>query len=80
MTAARAFEQASATPAPALRPHIRQYLGYRMAGFEPGIHVGLPSCSLTFIVSIDDPIDLVGMPDPEQSPAAMSDGSLHGSP
>jgi AraC-like DNA-binding protein len=67
----RGFEQVEGRPAPALAPYIERYLGYRMAGFEPGIHVGMPGSSLTFIVSFDAPIDLVGMPDPAQSPAAI---------
>ena len=29
---------------------------------EPGVHGGLPSGNLTFIVSLDEPTDIVGMP------------------
>ena len=46
-------------PAPALRRYISQYLGYRQVGFPPGLHRGLPSKNLTFIVSIGPPIDVV---------------------
>jgi AraC-like DNA-binding protein len=67
----RSFEQVEGQPAPALARYIDRYLGYRMAGFDPGIHVGMPAGSLTFIVSFDAPIDLVGMPDPRQAPAAI---------
>lgn len=51
-------EQVAGVPAPALRPFVRRYTGYRYEGFEPGIHAGLPSRHLTFIVSLGDPIDV----------------------
>jgi hypothetical protein len=35
-------------PAPALRPLIDSYIGYRAAG-RPGLHRGLPSRHLTLI-------------------------------
>jgi AraC-like DNA-binding protein len=34
----------------------------------PGAHAGLPSKSLTFIVSFDDPLDIAEMPDDRQAP------------
>jgi AraC-like DNA-binding protein len=55
-------------PAPVLRPYVNQYLGYRQVGFPPGLHRGLPSKFLTFIVSIGDPIDVVVQTDPTQAP------------
>jgi AraC-like DNA-binding protein len=63
-------EGASAPPAPALRPYVDRYVGYRQAGFAPGVHRGLPSRHLTFIVSLADPVDIAGMPDPGQRPGA----------
>ncbi|WP_132471219.1 hypothetical protein [Rhodococcus sp. SMB37] len=39
-----------------LRGLVDGYLGYRMAGFPAGIHRGLPSRHMTFIVSIGAPI------------------------
>ncbi len=39
-------------PAGPLRPYVDRYLGYRLAGFAPGIHRGLPSRHMTFIVGI----------------------------
>jgi AraC-like DNA-binding protein len=73
---------ASGLPAPGLRPYVGGYLGYRMEGFEAGIHRGLPSRHLTFIVSLDDPVDIAAMPDPSQSPAKLSAfvGGLHAGP
>jgi AraC-like DNA-binding protein len=57
-------------PAAPLAPYVEQYVGYRLLGFPPGIHRGLPSRHLTFMVSIGDPIDVVAQTDPSQSPAA----------
>ena len=54
-------------PAPALRPLIDAYIGYRIPG-RPGVHRGLPSRHLTLIVSIGDPIDVVAQSDPRQAP------------
>ena len=51
-------EYAVGGPHPRLRPFVTEYIGCRLAGFEPGVHVGLPSGSLTFIVAFDDPLDL----------------------
>ena len=56
-------DSATALPAPRLRPFIDCYRGYRMSGFEPGLHRGLPSKYLTFIVSIGLPIDVTAHPD-----------------
>ena len=54
-------------PAPALRPLIDSYIGYRIAG-RPGVHRGLPSRHLTLIVSIGEPIDVLAQTDPRQAP------------
>lgn len=55
-------------PVVQLRPHVTSYTGYRIAGFEPGVHAGLPSASLTLIVAFDEPLDLVAVPHPDQGP------------
>ncbi|MFN0089024.1 MAG: helix-turn-helix domain-containing protein [Acidimicrobiales bacterium] len=47
-------------PHPRLRPFVGDYSGYRIRGGPPGVHVGLPSKSLTFIVAFDDPVDVDG--------------------
>ncbi len=39
-------------PDMSLRPVVERYVGYRMEGFRPAIHRGLPSRELTFIVSL----------------------------
>jgi AraC-like DNA-binding protein len=51
-------------PAPRLRPFIDHYTGYRYEGFQRGVHAGLPSRHLTFIVSFGDPIDVGLLHDP----------------
>ena len=63
-------ETAIGMPAPELRGAIGQYTGYRLLGFPSGLHRGLPSRHLTFIVSIGDPIEVVVQPDPTQAPHA----------
>src|ERR687893_116708 len=52
------------------RPHpvLRRYVGYRMAGFPPGLHRGLPARHLTFIVSIAGPVETVAVPDGSPPP------------
>ena len=40
---------ASRLPAPALRPFIERYLGYRLEGFPAGFHKGVPSSRMPFL-------------------------------
>ncbi|APE36755.1 AraC family transcriptional regulator [Nocardia mangyaensis] len=61
-------EVVTAAPAPALAAFIDRYLGYRMVGYEPGLHRGLPSRHMTFIVAIGPTVDVVEHTDPRQSP------------
>lgn len=56
------------SPAPPLAALVDRYVGYRLAGFAPGVHWGLPSRHLTFIVAIGEPIDVVVQCDPRQAP------------
>jgi AraC-like DNA-binding protein len=55
-------------PAPRLQPFVESYVGYREAGLQGGIHRGLPSRHLTFIVSIGPEIQVVAQTDPGQAP------------
>ena len=55
-------------PASELAPFVDRYVGYRLSGVDPGVHRGLPSRHLTFIVSIGPEIDVVAQTDPAQSP------------
>lgn len=61
---------AVALPAAPLRAFIDRYVGYRFSGFPPGVHRGLPSRHLTFIVSVGPAIDVIRQTDPEQAPAS----------
>jgi AraC-like DNA-binding protein len=65
-------------PGRVLAPYIRSYTGYRYGGLAPGFHQGVPSGSVTFIVSLDEPVDLVTMPG-DQSPLEIDAlvGGLH---
>jgi AraC-like DNA-binding protein len=49
-------------------PFVERYVGYRLDGFPAGVHRGLPSRHLTFIVSIGPQIDVVAQTDPAQAP------------
>nr|WP_221333028.1 helix-turn-helix domain-containing protein [Nocardia transvalensis] len=55
-------------PDPRLRAFVRGYEGYRLRGFEPGTHVGMPGTVLTVIVTIDEPLWLPVSPHPQQGP------------
>jgi AraC-like DNA-binding protein len=63
-------ESATGVPSPRLRGLVEGYQGYRMAGYPPGLHRGVPSSNLTFIVSIGPVIDVVTQTDPNQAPDA----------
>ncbi|TNM53067.1 helix-turn-helix domain-containing protein [Brevibacterium sediminis] len=43
-------------PHPRLRSFVGDYAGYDISGVPAGTHLGLPSGTLTFIVSIDEPL------------------------
>jgi hypothetical protein len=55
-------------PVAVLRPFIAWYGGYRQAGVQPGVHRGLPSPYLTFIVTFDEPLTMAMHVNPDQSP------------
>ncbi|MET9020012.1 VOC family protein [Actinopolymorpha sp. NPDC004070] len=61
-------ESAVGTPHLSLTPYVERYSGYRYLGFAPGIHRGLPSGSLTFIVSVGPAIDVAVHTDPTRAP------------
>lgn len=50
-------EHVIGAPHPRLRPFVTRYGGYRMRT-EPGVHRGLPSRSLTVVVTLDGTVDL----------------------
>jgi AraC-like DNA-binding protein len=55
-------------PAPGVAPLVERYVGYAMTGFPAGLHRGVPSRHLTFIVSIGPQIDVVAQPENAQEP------------
>ncbi|MFY1688309.1 helix-turn-helix domain-containing protein [Plantactinospora sp. WMMB782] len=69
-------------PAPALRPYLAGYVGYRDSGVPPGRHRGLPSPYLTLIVTLDDPLVVAAHPDPTTPPGVYATllGGLHTAP
>lgn len=71
---------ATRIPAPALRGLVDQYVGYQLNGFPPGIHRGLPSRHLTFIISLGPPVEvLTDAASPSTSFAAVLSG-FHAGP
>jgi AraC-like DNA-binding protein len=73
---------AIARPAPPLRPYVGRYSGYWLDGFGPGTHQGLPSGSLTMVLTLGPPVDLVMLPDPALPPMSYDAlvGGLHAVP
>lgn len=56
------MDVATRRPAGALAHAVERYVGYRLEGFPPGIHRGLPSRRLTVIVSLDEPVQMDSVP------------------
>jgi len=71
-----------ARPAPALRPLVDLYSGYRMPAGPPGVHMGVPGGHLTFLLCLDGTVDIARMPDPGRSPGSFTGlvGGLHTAP
>lgn len=46
------------TPGAALTPYVERAVGYLHSGLPAGVHVGMPSCSLTLVISLDEPLTL----------------------
>ncbi|WP_055483288.1 helix-turn-helix domain-containing protein [Sphaerimonospora mesophila] len=69
-------------PAPALRPLISWYIGYRETGVPPRLHRGLPSPHLTLIITLHDPLVLAAHPDPSTPLGTYETmvGGLHTAP
>ncbi len=65
-------DTAVSLPAPALRPFITHYAGFRLSGLPPGVHFGLPSSDVDLIISLGRPIDVVQMPSAAQRPSAFT--------
>ncbi|GAB2988933.1 helix-turn-helix domain-containing protein [Amycolatopsis acidiphila] len=66
-------------PHPRLRGLVSRYLGYAQHDVTLGVHRGLPSRHVTLIISLAEPIRLVGMPRPGEAPADLiaAVGGMH---
>src|SRR5262245_65705870 len=75
-------QSAVARPAPALRPFISHYAGFRAEGLRPETHAGLPSRHVHLIISFVEPIELLRPPRPGQGPGRFTAlvGGLHDAP
>ena len=75
-------EMVAGKPRAWLSPLVAGYAGYRIEGAPPGVHRGLPSRHLTFIVTLAGTVDVATMPDPAQPPASFTTliGGLHAAP
>jgi AraC-like DNA-binding protein len=69
-------------PHPALRGLVAGAVGYAQDGLAPGTHRGLPSPTLTLVVTLDEPLDVAAHPDPAQAPGRYDAllGGLHTTP
>jgi AraC-like DNA-binding protein len=58
---------------------LHRYIAYHHEGMEPGTHLGLPSPSITVVLSVGPPTQLVVMPGPTQAPDSFMAlvGGLH---
>jgi AraC-like DNA-binding protein len=58
---------------------LRRYVDYHHKGMDPGTHLGLPSPTLTVVLSVGEPTLLVAMPHPTQAPDSFMAlvGGLH---
>jgi hypothetical protein len=76
------IERMAQQPGPRLLPLVRRSVGYHYAGLAPGTHLGLPSPSLTLVISLGPRTRLARIPDPAQAPAAFRAlvGGLHSRP
>lgn len=77
-----AVEMVLGRPSAALSPYVDRYVGYRQGALMSGTHQGLPSRSLTLIISLADPVTVLSMPDqtdpPQTFPGLIS--GLHAGP
>ncbi|SFT99397.1 Helix-turn-helix domain-containing protein [Geodermatophilus amargosae] len=69
-------------PHAALRGLVADAVGYRQEGLAPGTHRGLPSPTLTLVVTLGEPLDVTAHPDPAQAPGRYDAllGGLHTTP
>jgi AraC-like DNA-binding protein len=73
------LEAAQVRPSSALAPHLGVSYGYRITGYEPGVHAGLPSGFITVVISLAEPTALAALPDRNDGTASFQAlvGGLH---
>ncbi|MEJ3657634.1 helix-turn-helix domain-containing protein [Actinomycetes bacterium KLBMP 9759] len=64
-------------PAPHLRPWVSLYAGYRMEATQPGVHHGVASGHLTFLLCLDGSVEILANADPAK-PAGRFTASVSG--
>jgi len=69
-------------PAPALRPYVSGYSGYRLGAAPPSTHQGVPSGHLTLLLCLEGDVELLRMPDPSRPGGRFVAlvGGLHAAP
>lgn len=67
-------------PHPALQPYVESAYGYRITGADPGVHVGLPSTSLTVVIPLDEPLHVQHIGDARPAGYDAVVAGLHTSP
>lgn len=70
---------AARAPHPALRHLVRRYVGYTQHGVHLPVHRGLPSGTVTLVISLARPIRMIGGPGGTRHAQAMV-GGLHTAP
>jgi len=63
-TGVGAAEMVLGRPSAALSPYVDRYVGYRQDRLPSGTHRGLPSRSMTLIISLAEPVSVLSMPGP----------------
>lgn len=67
-------------PAPAVRPFVADYCGYRDIGVPPALHRGLPSPWITLILTLDEPLTMLDEPGGKRRDFDALIGGLHTTP
>ena len=63
---------------PALSPYVRSLVAYDVRHERPGVHIGMPSAELTWVLPIDEPLTVSWAGDPRSRTTAWT--SVSGPP
>lgn len=58
-------------PAPDVRPWVSAYSGYRMEAAAPGVHHGVASAHLTFLLCLDGTVEMLANADRARAPGSF---------